>query len=1175
MDTVYGTKKYFQSLSGVSDIYRTQTCRQMSADYTYQNTVGRRSQLGAYYHMNKQPSYTNEHSLNSQYGYNTWGIWRDGRNIAPSTFSAKTHTQYPKNRSFSIILTTAAFIVLLAVISIAGLAFYFSSIKTTLEDPVMGFEGSFRIAKGDLFSTGLKYNHTTTYKQKIDFYKRFVERSMMDNGLQPLRTDVWGFGDGPLIKVSFRVFLDVRKLPQNILSVEEYIKESLFLETSAAKSLYRSLRLDTESLEIKRIMDEQVVRSAAILKEAQTVPTSQTQLEKRLMKKGSTPAPAPVHPKPLGGNTTPKPKNPLLRSHSADEEPDIDVENAPVIQGSFEGSFEITKTDADIARKKTPPTRAYQASSSTLPPKSIAVTPFSLRVKPKKPGIEKLTTVLPQQVPTGSAFSTTRATTKATKPSTTTTKRTTTTSTTRKTTTTTTPKPTTTTTTTEATTTTTTSTTTTPPPPPPPPPPSTTRATTTTTTTFTYPSVGTPAPSQAGSLPKLDANLFTTFPILDTQPWRPMHREVPELLPGPPPAFPTKTLPGGTTPTVNHIPQRRIDEFELPFIGDNPTPPTAAVAPVTIDPYSLGFLNPGLRVQEPKPNLAQQPQDQDMLFYHNFGSPIFMPGTENIERLGGALVEPHPLPVPLIDDVIIPPFKPIDASMGTGEKVPFNLDASNERFEHLGGGVIAKKPHEKLEKKKQPQVDAKEQQMKLAQEVNQTLLEKKDAHEKKTDLLEITTKKEIKQTKVDVTTPTPKIPTNNPPKPTKTPSLPSLKPTDNSVLADTIGEFFMELLNLPKEDNPTAIKKPTEDAIESRIEPEEEETPKAPATSHSKPNFLNLKEIILQRNTPSSILSNETLEEDSTSTTTPTTTSTTTTEEPRTTKRNRIRTTTEKPTMMDDSNLFPSHSKWEFVNSSSSNGFGHNSNMRKVFNQTLQAWVSEDIDKSENLTLNDIKTRINNASNIQDISLIFDTLASKLGITPSVPNKFPPFSQNKLKHAPKEEVRRPIPTSTTTDLPLVVPETLNPVEREPFIKPMSSFLEDGSSEVIGAAIPVIGEAEVEVVDPLNYEEMLKISQFAASTTEPSVHQLVTLLPVRSNSGIRTYRPPSEAEETQRSASGAVPLAAPVVPAVAPAPPSSPGKISIRRKSNLNQSRRFGQPPAEAVVKGGIQVTVKK
>lgn len=50
--------------------------------------------------------------------------------------------------------------------------------------------------------------------------------------------------------------------------MEEYIKESLFLETSASKSLYRSIRLDTESMEIKRILDEQLVRSAAILKEA-------------------------------------------------------------------------------------------------------------------------------------------------------------------------------------------------------------------------------------------------------------------------------------------------------------------------------------------------------------------------------------------------------------------------------------------------------------------------------------------------------------------------------------------------------------------------------------------------------------------------------------------------------------------------------------------------------------------------------------------------------------------------------------------------------------------------------------------------------------------------------------------------------------------------------------------
>lgn len=86
--------------------------------------------------MNKQPSYSTDQSLSSQYGYNTWGVWRDNRNVAPSTFSTKS---YHKSRSynaksFSIILTTAACIVLLAVISIAGLAFYFSSIKVGLDE---------------------------------------------------------------------------------------------------------------------------------------------------------------------------------------------------------------------------------------------------------------------------------------------------------------------------------------------------------------------------------------------------------------------------------------------------------------------------------------------------------------------------------------------------------------------------------------------------------------------------------------------------------------------------------------------------------------------------------------------------------------------------------------------------------------------------------------------------------------------------------------------------------------------------------------------------------------------------------------------------------------------------------------------------------------------------------
>lgn len=618
---------------------------------------------------------------------------------------------------------------------------------------------------------------------------------------------------------------------------------------------------------------------------------------------------------------------------------------------------------------------------------------------------------------------------------------------------------------------------------------------------------------------------------------------------------------GPTTPTVNHIPQRRIDELELPFIGDNPTPPSA----VTLDPYvSLpGFIGGPVRR---KPDIMLEnptQQEQDMLFYHNFGSPVFLPGTENIERLGGALVEPHPLPVPLIDDVIVPPFRPINPTLDGMDKLQFNIDGSNERFEHLGGGVIAKKQ----------------------ENVSQV--------EGKLDVqpMESTTTKIASSTTTVATSSTPaKLNTDKVPA-TKKPAVVVQQPTENSALADTIGEFFMELLNLPKEGNASSTPEP----IESRIDPEEAELEleSLATTSKPKPNFMNLKELILQRNSPtpaptveSTVTSTTTTATTTTARTSTASTRTTSTAPPSTTtKRNRVRPSSERPTMLDDSNLFPSHSKWEFVNSSAPLNSGYGVNMRKVFNKTLQAWVSEDVEKTENFTLHDIKTRINNASNIQDISLIFDTLASKLGITPTVSTKFPPFSHNKLKHSQQrnETKVKLISTSTTTELPVLESSVKNFIElplqqREPFIKPMSSFMDDGSAEILGAAIPVVGEAEVEVIDPLKYEELLKTSQFAESTptTEASPHQLVTLLPVRSNSGIRTYKPASEdfEYESQRSQSQSSSEIVPVAP-VSSKPKVKTSSSSIRRKSNVNQSRRFGQPPAEAVVKGGIKVTVKK
>lgn len=91
--------------------------------------MGRRSTLGPYTHMSKY-SYPTDISMSSHNGYNSWGIWRDTRNISPSAFNKKRRNI----KSCSIILMTAAFIVVLAVLSVAGLAFYFSTFKSDIDD---------------------------------------------------------------------------------------------------------------------------------------------------------------------------------------------------------------------------------------------------------------------------------------------------------------------------------------------------------------------------------------------------------------------------------------------------------------------------------------------------------------------------------------------------------------------------------------------------------------------------------------------------------------------------------------------------------------------------------------------------------------------------------------------------------------------------------------------------------------------------------------------------------------------------------------------------------------------------------------------------------------------------------------------------------------------------------
>lgn len=197
----------------------------------------------------------------------------------------------------------------------------------------------------------------------------------------------------------------------------------------------------------------------------------------------------------------------------------------------------------------------------------------------------------------------------------------------------------------------------------------------------------------------------------------------------------------------------------------------------------------------------------------------------------------------------------------------------------------------------------------------------------------------------------------------------------------------------------------------------------------------------------------------------------------------------------DSMQLFPSN--WQYNNGSQQM---QQQNMKKVFNETLQAWIIENpqkanefVEKVQELA----KYKQNVSSDLQNISSMFDSLAVKLAISPNaatIKPPFVPFGLNKLRNktAPvgaDERINSKVMTSqstTTTTIPIL------PI-----------LLDTNVPSSVESV--VIGEAEIEEVDPTQYEEMLKKDDH--TSTEMPMVQLVTLLPVKSNSGIRKIRLP--------------------------------------------------------------------
>uniref|UniRef100_A0A182LSG0 SEA domain-containing protein n=1 Tax=Anopheles culicifacies TaxID=139723 RepID=A0A182LSG0_9DIPT len=1222
---------------------------------SYQNTLGRRSTMvGPYTHMSKY-SYPTDVSLSSHYGYTSWGLWRDSRNLSSSLYAKKQ-----KNiKSFSILLMSAAFIVVLAVLCVAGLAFYFSTFKTDLSETILAFDCTFRVARGDIYTTGLRTNSTPVYRQKTAFYEKLIETSLERSGLTVSRTEIMNFGDGPTIALSFRVFLDMRKIKITINNVEEHIRTAFLSEVLNPSSAFKNIRIDPDSIEIKRLLDQEVLKTALLtrnepfpsvvkssggggsLEQEQRHVTKKTGvIEKTIHKFTPRVTPAP----PASGSRLPTDGSKGI----VEAESDIDMDNLPVIQGSFE----ITKTDADITQKRTgssstDPAGRVPAVPSTLKPFAVSPAQITVRGSEKTKVTESIKATVAGtdekpstggQGPAGrfgqntggkSKYETATAKIEKMDKHGATTKKIKTTSL----------KPSTsggsgagrrsttangmvgrTTTTTRSSTTTTTSTTMrtttssstiaptlpirststvsskTPTP---------VTGTTSRLTTLRYqvvasqgssnePSsmsgsagsiggwdeedeesdedtlpeesvaedhlpvvvdvIGLPSETdgdikndtlletifqaiindsipeefaadrrrigglEPDSIPKLDVNLFTSAPILDKQPWHP----------------------------INPNQQQQVKADQRTGL---PARKKASLA------EEILYRN---RPSDIESVLAYTENPNGQIYYQSYTNPSFGSSTLGIEPLGVADVRPYPLPVDKIHEEVIPDFKYLTPTAVDASEQLLNLTLDDQKFEHLGDGVIAKKPEQYTTPDgEQITTTEKPDTITLQTPMSGSSGESQSSDETSTEVYAY-------------------LPTED--------GIDSvLSGGMNGTHDDEHVDVAMDLesRNSPDDAEQTSTTPGPAITTVTVVSELTEDGAEHISTTMQSTTLSSSEEI--QRDADDLLITSTTTETMSSSseevttgsgevTVTPVSATSTSQSKRPTAQYVEVETlkytpsTLPPPTTNTLPELFPI-TKWEFVNGTRRTT-AEKPPTKKVFNETLQALVVVNVQPDGTTALprtpltniEDLKSNRPNATNLQNLSDIFDTLASKLGIQPEVSSKMPPFSSlSKIKNQYRNAANRTAgagvtrPRNTTTTVrpkrkktrPTVTksPTTSTSVgyapsyaaeqrvrlssttEQYPETTPMARVIPTVINDEIDDVVPVmletsselsselavVGQAEVEVIDPNRYEEMLNSMALAhgkisATTTPAPPSTLVTLLPVKSNSGIRNFRP---------------------------------------------------------------------
>ncbi|KOB76328.1 Serine protease P54, partial [Operophtera brumata] len=558
----------------------------------------------------------------------------------------------------SAALVGGALLAAVAVLAVAALAFYMGALRPDNGEPMMSFEGSIRVTRGDVYggSPG-----SPAWRERARRYGAALRQVYA--APSPLRQAftgaiVTGFGDRRL-DVHFRLYLDRRKIPSTVANIEETLKNIIIQDLNSKHPAFGpTIKIDTSSITIKRDLEhtyqsESYVKEALNESMATNYPkTPQTGKDKILQSRVG-----------VVRKTTVKPNK------NDPDEPDIDTENIPVVQGSFQ----ITKTEADITenKKKSSPVRHDEKPVHKISnvPKSTTTT--------KAPTTRATTTKrVPTSTPNSRPFtmkSTLNVKTRTEPTSKKDIERTTTR-----------------------------------------PVSSTTASTSTTTTLSTTTTFATTTSNVSQilfdlltnenhykDLPKIDS-LFTVPHVIDNEPWRPITQ----------PYYDTRNKP--TTPAPRESYQAPIDTnselnaedrmgvAEVEVIDDaaildsmlSPIPPVENSDKTTRRPIGL-HKDPyfGSNVYEPNP------------VYTSFTFPTYAPPLKNMETLGSSYPKPFPIPVDKISSVVEGFASPDDEDDGkpvprpppkdkkTSVTLNVELDQKNDETEKilLEGASILKK----------------------------------------------------------------------------------------------------------------------------------------------------------------------------------------------------------------------------------------------------------------------------------------------------------------------------------------------------------------------------------------------------------------------------------------------------------------------------------------------------